>query len=91
MAAALAHAPIVARLESLDLSLGTLSDVGAAALLAGQPLTHLKRLDLHHHFLSDEMIERLYQAVPCAEVDVSEQKTPGEWNGEAARYVAVAE
>ena len=26
---------------------------GAAALLAGQPLTHLRQLDLHHHFLTD--------------------------------------
>ena len=53
VAAALAGAPVVARLETLDLSLGTLSDAGAAALLAGQPLTHLRKLDLHHHFLSD--------------------------------------
>ena len=91
LAAALADAPIVARLESLDLSLGTLSDVGAAALLAGQPLTHLKRLDLHHHFLSDAMIERLCQTLPDVEVDVSEQTMPRQWNGQASRYVAVAE
>lgn len=73
VAAALAHAPVVARLESLDLSLGTLGDEGAAALLAGQPLTHLKKLDLHHHYMSDAMIERLWQALPEVEVDVSEQ------------------
>ena len=42
----------MARLKTLDLSMGVLSDVGAEALLAGQPLTHLRRLDLHHHFLS---------------------------------------
>jgi hypothetical protein len=91
LAVALAHAPVVARLESLDLSLGTLSDVGAAALLAGQPLTHLKRLDLHHHFLSDAMIERLWRALPDVEVDVSEQMVLREWNGQPTRYVAVAE
>jgi hypothetical protein len=91
LAAALAHAPIVARLDSLDLSLGNLSDVGAAALLAGQPLTHLKRLDLHHHFLSDAMIERLWRALPDVEVDASEQMVLREWNGQMERYVAVAE
>jgi hypothetical protein len=91
LAVALAHAPVVARLESLDLSLGTLSDVGAAALLAGQPLTHLKRLDLHHHFLSDAMIERLWRALPDVEVDASEQMVLREWNGQPTRYVAVAE
>ena len=49
--AALAAAPVVARLESLDVSLGILTDTGAAALLGGQPLTHLKRLDLHRNYL----------------------------------------
>lgn len=90
-AAALAHAPITAQLESLDLSLGTLGDEGTAALLAGQPLTHLKRLDLHHHFLSEEMIGRLWEALPGVEVDVSEHETPREWDDEESRYVAVSE
>lgn len=91
LAAALAQAPVVAQLESLDLSLGTLSDVGAAALLAGQPLTHLRRLDLHHHFLSNAMIERLEQALPDVEVDASERLEPREWGGQTHRYVAVSE
>lgn len=39
-------------LTELDLSMGTLGDEGAAALLAGRPLPHLSRLDLHHHYLS---------------------------------------
>lgn len=94
VAAGLAHAPVVARLESLDLSLGTLSDVGASALLSGQPLTHLKRLDLHHHFLSEAMVERLFQALPMVEIDLSEQLEPAKGYGEdepSYRYVAVAE
>ena len=90
-AAAVAHAPIVARLEVLDLSLGNLSDEGAAALLAGQPLTHLKKLDLHHHYLSEEMSERLREALPGVEVDLSEQEEPDMWGDEEHRYVAVAE
>lgn len=77
VAAALAHAPVVAGLETLDLSLGTLGDEGAAALLAGQGLTHLKRLDLHHHYMSDAMIERLREALPDVEVEVSERKAVG--------------
>ncbi|MFB9206661.1 leucine-rich repeat domain-containing protein [Nonomuraea spiralis] len=46
IAEAVAVAPIVARLESLSLALGQLTDRGAEALLLGQPLTHLKRLYL---------------------------------------------
>ncbi|HET9168632.1 MAG TPA: STM4015 family protein [Actinospica sp.] len=91
LAAALAHAPVVARLESLDLSLGALGDGGASALLAGQPLNHLRRLDLHHHFLSEPMIERLEQALPEVDLDLSERKQPHEWRGEQSRYIAISE
>lgn len=87
LAAAVAHAPVVAQLESLDLSLGTLGDEGAAALLAGQPLTHLRALTLRHHFLSDEMISRLWEALPKTEVDVDEQLIASDGD----RYIAVSE
>ncbi|NUR58616.1 MAG: STM4015 family protein [Catenulispora sp.] len=87
LAAAVAHAPVVAQLESLDLSLGMLGDEGAAALLAGQPLAHLRTLTLRHHFLSDEMISRLWEALPETEVDVDEQYSARP----ADRYIAVTE
>ncbi|MEV5703675.1 STM4015 family protein [Actinoallomurus sp. NPDC052274] len=87
IAAAVAGAPVVARLESLSLAMGMLTDEGAEALLSGQPLTHLKRLDLHHHFLSDRMVERVRAALPGVKVDLSEQEKPeDDW-----RYVAVDE
>ena len=94
IAAAIAHAPIVAQLESLDLSLGALGDEGAAALLSGQPLTHLKKLDLHHHFMSEAMIKRLWQALPDVELNVDEKLEPeAPWREdmEPFRYIAVAE
>ncbi|GGL25157.1 STM4015 family protein [Planomonospora parontospora] len=87
VAAAVASAPVVARLESLAQSMGVLTDTGAEALLTGQPLTHLKRLDLHHHFLSDAMAERIRKALPEVEIDLTEREDPDdEW-----RYVAVGE
>ena len=93
IAAALAYAPIVARLEVLDLSLGTLGDEGVAALLAGQPLTHLRVLDLHHHFITEPMQERLRQALPGVELDLDDGQEPDEDedDGESWRYVAVSE
>ncbi|KAB2382843.1 STM4015 family protein [Actinomadura montaniterrae] len=87
IAAAVAGAPIVARLESLSLAMGILTDQGAEALLSGQPLTHLRKLDLHHHFLSDAMVERVKAAFPGVEVDLSDQEKPdGDWH-----YIAVSE
>nr|MDT0659552.1 STM4015 family protein [Micromonospora sp. DSM 115978] len=87
VAAALATAPVVGRLDTLDLSLGTLSDPGAAALLAGQPLTHLRRLDLHHHYIGEEMAARLVAELPGVEVDLADR----EEGDEGQRYVAVSE
>lgn len=87
VAALVASAPVVARLESLSQSMGVLTDAGAEALLSGQSLAHLKRLDLHHHYLTDAMVERVKVAFSGVQLDVSDQReADGEW-----RYVAVAE
>ncbi|MEO3974703.1 STM4015 family protein [Streptomyces sp. CAU 1734] len=94
IAVALAGAPVVAGLETLDLSMGTLGDEGAEALLSGQPLDHLKRLDLHHHFISGTLAHRLASTLGAAgvEVDLSRSLAGGEEFGEPGhRYVAVAE
>jgi hypothetical protein len=79
-AEALADAPVVAQLLTLDLSLGALTDTGADALLQGQPLTHLELLDLHHHYLSDAMMERIEEAFlgTGTEVDVNDQEEADE-------------
>ncbi|MBE1537890.1 STM4015 family protein [Actinomadura algeriensis] len=69
-AAVIGSAPVVPRLESLALALGVLTDRGAEALLSGQPLTHLRRLDLRHHYLSDAMVARTKAALPGVDVDL---------------------
>ncbi|MDT0380637.1 STM4015 family protein [Streptomyces sp. DSM 42041] len=92
VAAAVVAAPVVARLSSLSLSMGVLTDTGGEALLKGRAaLSHLRRLDLHFHFLSDAMTAALPEAFPGVRVDVSEQTKPDEYRGETYRYVAVAE
>ncbi len=90
-ATAVAGAPIVAQLSTLDLSLGMLSDAGAAALLAGQPLTHLTRLDLHHHFLSEEMMRRLRDELEPHGVDIDLSAAEGADTDPDERYVVAAE
>ncbi|MGW2823526.1 STM4015 family protein [Streptomyces sp. NPDC001443] len=95
VAAAVASAPVVARLEVLDLSMGTLGDDGAAALLGGQPLTHLKRLDLHHHYLSEPVQQRIRETLEPAGVELDlDSRNPDEdrdEDGTVYRYVAVGE
>ncbi|MDQ0585133.1 STM4015 family protein [Streptomyces rishiriensis] len=95
VAAAVASAPVVARLEVLDLSMGVLTDEGAAALLGGQPLTHLKKLDLHYHYLSESLEERVRRTVETAGVEVDLDRDDAEEDsdddGTPWRYVAVGE
>ncbi|MGP8298307.1 STM4015 family protein [Streptomyces inhibens] len=93
--AALASAPVVARLNVLDVSMGVLTDEGASALLTGQPLTHLKSLDLHHNYLSTAMCTRLQESLEPAGVQVDVDPDGAEANEEdddtVLRYVAVGE
>lgn len=97
--AAVATAPVVARLSELALSMGALTDDGAEALLSGQPLTHLVELDLRHHFLTAPMLARLRAALSPVKVlliDSAEDIHPDAEgihpdDGEYAWYVAVGE
>lgn len=69
------------QIKTLDLSNGTLTDKGGQILLEKlSQFPNIEKLDLHHHYLSDEMMEKL-QSLPIA-VDLSEQEEADEWNGE---------
>lgn len=89
LAAALTISPLIERIHVLDLSLGLLDDQGARALLDCPAVRQLKKLDIHHHFCSPDMIERL-QSLGIT-VDTSERQEPDRWNGEEHRFVAVSE
>lgn len=95
IATAVAGAPVVERLDGLDLSMGVLSDAGAEAMLAGQPLTHLRYLNLRHHFVSESVVQRLRDALEPAGVRVAadEARTPlaGARTPAEGRYTQVAE
>ncbi|MET9467623.1 STM4015 family protein [Streptomyces sp. NPDC006544] len=94
IATALAAAPVVARLETLDLSMGVLTDQGGAALLGGQPLTHLAALDLHHNYLSEPLKQRFRDTLESAGVRLDLDRghaDEDEWDNRVWRYVAVGE
>ncbi len=86
VARAVASCPLLDRLEVLDLSLGTLSDVGGEALATSPGVRRLRRLDLHHHWLSEPMMARLQSLGP--EVDLSDRQDPDD---DDYRYVAIGE
>ncbi len=91
IAAALAEAPILRRLDTLDLSLGTLGNSGVLALLQGGALSSLKRLDIHHHYVSDEVLDGLKAL--SIELDASDQREADDDDEDDAgdRYIAYGE
>ncbi len=86
IAAVVVNSPLMQRLETLDLSLGTLTDEGGESLLHLKD-SALKKLNLHNHFMSPAMVKRL-RALPFV-VDAS---TPPDMDtDEEDRFVAVGE
>ncbi len=84
-----ASAPIVEQLDVLDLSLGNLTDDGAGALLDNPALRRLKKIDLHHHYLSPAMEKRLRVALP--NVDVSDRQEEDKYGDEVYRNISASE
>lgn len=89
LAGAVATAPVLDQIDSLDLSLGTMTDQGAEALLASAKVAKLSSLNLHRNYLTDATISRLQTLGP--KVDVGGQEEPDDWDGEPHYYVAVGE
>ncbi|AIQ70058.1 STM4015 family protein [Paenibacillus graminis] len=87
IAIAVADAPILDQLDTLDLSLGTLSDKGAEVLLASERIKGLKALNLSHHYMSEEMLARWQRSGLPA--DVSDRQTSDD--DEDWRYPSITE
>ncbi len=71
----------MSQINTLDLSNGTLTDKGGTLLLEKIPqYPNIKKVDLHYHYLSDEMMKKLKQ-LPIV-IDLSEQEDVEVWDGE---------
>lgn len=78
------------QINRLELSMGSLTDKGGQMLLDQIPnFPNIKELDLHYHYLSDEMMEKLEKL--SIEVDTDEQNEPDDWDGEVYYYPMLTE
>lgn len=77
IAKAVAKAPILTRVRALDLSMGTLKDEGALALLASPQIKALKFLNLRRHFMTPEVMAQFKKL--GIEVDVSDREEDDEY------------
>jgi uncharacterized protein (TIGR02996 family) len=84
----LGQAPIAGRLESLDLSMGTMGDEAALELVtAREKFTALKTLNVRENFLTERSLDALratFKGVTV--VSESQKEIEGDW-----RYVTVSE
>jgi Leucine Rich repeat len=87
LAVYLAAQPWLGSLKTLDLSMGTIGDIGAQALFESPHLKGVETLDLSHHYISETWQTKL-KSLPC-KVVLDEPKDADEDDGD--RYVAVAE
>ncbi|HEY8428492.1 MAG TPA: TIGR02996 domain-containing protein [Sandaracinaceae bacterium] len=91
IAEALPTAGILPRLETLDLSMGTMTDRGARALANNaSAFKHLQRISVADNFLGEEGVAALTQAFGSAVV-IGDQRQPYDWGDELRYFVSVGE
>jgi len=66
--------PILSRIETLDISMGTLGKKGAKALLANSALLQLKHINCRHHFIPDDLIPQLKKAFKNQNINLEDQE-----------------
>ena len=86
---AIVASPIINSISILDLSMGTLSDIGAEELLNCQAISYLDILNVSESFLSEEMIDKLSSL--DVRVLANNQKKEDEDSYIHGRYCSIAE
>lgn len=87
VAIAAAAAPVLPRLSTLDLSMGTLGDDGARALLDSPMLQHVGRVNLRHNYVGDDLSAELSALRNTEGVD----EKGDDYGDPEDRYVEVSE
>ncbi len=91
IAIALSKSPLLAQLKSVDLSMGTMHEPGANAILANvDKFKHLESLNLDRNFIPDELDTQLRKALKGI-VSLDDQEEPDDWDDEPHYYVSVGE
>ncbi|MBX2872643.1 MAG: STM4015 family protein [Saprospiraceae bacterium] len=73
MAKALQGAPTLEGIKILDVSMGTMTDVGAKALYDNEALLQLEYINGRHHFISDEWMAKLAERFAGQNINLDEQ------------------
>jgi uncharacterized protein (TIGR02996 family) len=91
IAKALAKSKLLAQLTSVDLSMGTMREPGARAILANvKAFSHLRSLDLSDNYIPDDLAAQL-RAAFGDRVMIGEQREPDGDDDDAYYYTSVGE
>lgn len=91
IAIALAGSTLLAQVGSVDMSMGTMREPGARALIAGaKHFKHLKSLKLDDNFIPYDLHDALQKALGSA-LHIGRQRAPDNWDGEDHYYTSVGE
>lgn len=74
VAALMKDHPILDQLETLDLSMGTLTNEGAKTLFENEGLLKLKHLNCRYHFITDEWVEKLKAKFADQNINLGDQE-----------------
>ncbi len=91
LAAALQEASILKTIETLDLSMGTLTDKGAEALYNNDALLELKHINCRYHFISDKWQKQLKEKFATQNINLRDAEEADEYDDEVYYYVEIGE
>jgi hypothetical protein len=79
IAAVIVNAPLVSRLETLDLSLGNLDGEGVQSLHGLAAYPNLKTLNISHHYAEEADVAALKKVLKCQIIAEDKQEPEDEW------------
>ena len=91
LAGALQGASILETIETLDLSMGTLTDKGAEALYNNDALLNLKHINCRHHYITDKWERQLKEKFAAQNINLIDGEEADEYDDEVYYYVEIGE
>ena len=77
--------------ESLDLSMGTLTNVGAEALFNNNELLDLKHINCRWHYISNAWQMKLKEKFAAQNINLQDAEEADDYDGKAYYYVEIGE
>ena len=82
---------LLKKIETLDLSMGTMTDIGAFFLSQIEELTNLKHINLRYNYLSEAGQAKMRAKFKSQNINLRDSQKPHIYNDEVSYYVQIGE